>query len=150
MDRNGPEVGIGPEQLSEGEQAGLRASLPLGGGQGRVAHRTQQHGVGVPDPFPGAGGQRRSGLRHPRRADCVFREVESVAEQVRHGPENPHGLGRDLRPDPVTRQDGEGVATHEASPRSSAARRRSNAAILDSRARVRPISSSPRSNISRR
>ena len=150
VDGHGTEVGVRPEELPKRQEAGLGTAPTLRGGERRVTHRPQQHGVGLGDRAGRRGWEGVAGLRYPGGTNGVLGEVEREPGQISHGPEHAHGLRGDLRPDPVAWEDGKPVAGHADTGPVRSARRRSNAAICASSSSVFPISSRPFSSISRR
>ena len=56
MDRGGPQVGVGAEQLPKRQEPGLGAPACLGGRERRVPDRAEEDGVGLPDGGAGPRG----------------------------------------------------------------------------------------------
>src|SRR6185503_5766303 len=117
--------------------------------QRRISHGAEEHCVGLRNGITGGGWEGGTVPGKSRCADGVLHEDEPIAEQISNGGQNPKRLGGDLGPDPVAREHRDLVSGHDNRP-GPASRRLSNAEISRSSSNVLPISSSPRSSISRR
>ena len=142
VDHDRTQVRVYPQQLPQGQQAGLGTPLPFRARQIRVADRAEQHRVGLDDRRPRPLRQGIPGLRDAGRADGVLAAVDPVAEQIRRGVQDLQRLRGDLGTDAVARKHGKGEPLHRWA--------RSKAAIASCCCRVRPISSRPWRSISLR
>ena len=139
---DGTQIRVYPEQRPQREETRFRSQVAGRLIERGVAHRAQQHGIGTLHGGARLGRQRIAGGSHSRGADGKTREGDLHLEALAHRLEHPLRLGDHLGADAVARQDGNRERRH--------ARLRSKSAIRDSWRRVRPISSRPRSSISRR
>ena len=150
MNRHRPQIGKHGEQRPERQETGLGLECAGGLVEGGIAHRAEQHCVSPHDRGTGFFGKRVSSGRNGRGADREMGQLQPQPKPIRGGAQHSLRLGGDFRPDTVAAQHRDRVLLHGAVPAAGSARRRSNAVMSGSSSSVRPISSTPRSSMSRR
>ena len=116
-----------------------------------IAHRPEQHGVGLDHRFTRRFGQWIARGRHSRRSDGKVLQRHVNPEPLGDCLEHPLGFGDHFRPDAIAGEDRDAVRFHHVSPFPGlVSRLLSYAPIRSSSSNVLPMTSSPRSNMSRR
>ncbi len=104
VDAHGPQVRVGAERGAQPEQSLLGTYAGLRSRPARAADGPEQHRIGLPAGAQGGRWQRVAVAVDGRTAEGQLGELELVPEAGPEGPEHPHALGNDFRPDPVTGQ----------------------------------------------